>query len=359
MAKGAPATDARPWSRTNLLIKRAIESLGGSVKPVSCRHSDFFLQLQHGERRVVVSKTRSPFLTQVTQTLTNNKFVSREWMRAAGLPAIAGVLVDDGDDPLGESVAEFRSRYEAVVVKPNWGNRGVGVVGPLQTDKEFVHACLWARGLDRDEEVVVEPHIAGTDLRISVIGGKPVAAVEIVRPVLEASQQTVRASIEQLNADARRSTWDRPRLTSLDRIEPEEHLADLLKIFELELDRPLPQGRSLCLPGEEVEVLDRTDDIHPSWMAVAHDACACLGVDVGGVDFRGPRGGFLRAAAMDGPGWLLEVNVLPGLHLHALPTEGVSRPVFEAFVAYCLSLPGAPPPCATTPEGPPAGIAMF
>ena len=48
----------------------------------------------------------------------------------------------------------------------------------------------------------------------------------------------------------------------------------------------------------------------------------------------------------DGAACLLEVNVLPALHLHALPTIGAGRPVFAAFVAYCLQLPGAPEPCA-------------
>jgi hypothetical protein len=34
------------------------------------------------------------------------------------------------------------------------------------------------------------------------------------------------------------------------------------------------------------------------------------------------------------------------LHLHALPTQGAARPVFDRFVAYCLQLDGAPRPCA-------------
>jgi cyanophycin synthetase len=83
-------------------------------------------------------------------------------------------------------------------------------------------------------------------------------------------------------------------------------------------------------------------------VAVAERACALLGVDVGGVDLRGPLDAFARAPELSaGTAWLLEVNVLPALHLHALPTEGAARPVFEAFVAYCLQLPGAPAACAT------------
>ncbi|HET6585178.1 MAG TPA: hypothetical protein VFG69_17090, partial [Nannocystaceae bacterium] len=95
--------------------------------------------------------------------------------------------------------------------------------------------------------------------------------------------------------------------------------------------------------------IDRTDEIHPSWAEVACRACAQLGVDVGGVDFRGPARAFQMPATTRwtrGDACLLEVNVLPALHIHALPSRGRARPVFEAFVAYCLSLPGAPSPCA-------------
>jgi cyanophycin synthetase len=121
-------------------------------------------------------------------------------------------------------------------------------------------------------------------------------------------------------------------------------LADYLGVYGLAPDSPVPDGLCIELCGEEQEVIDVTDDIHPSWCSVAERACGLLGVDVGGVDFRGPREAFLTEAPASAV--LLEVNVLPALHLHALPTQGRPRKVFEAFVAYCLSMPGAPLPAA-------------
>jgi hypothetical protein len=73
-----------------------------------------------------------------------------------------------------------------------------------------------------------------------------------------------------------------------------------------------------------------------------------LGVDVGGVDLRGPIEAFARAprgAVAAGEACLLEVNVLPGC-ICTRCRRGAARPVFEAFVAYCLQLPGTPEPCA-------------
>lgn len=49
-----------------------------------------------------------------------------------------------------------------------------------------------------------------------------------------------------------------------------------------------------------------------------------LGVDVGGVDLRGPLASFVRAPRGGAEAWreaaILEVNALPALHYHALPT---------------------------------------
>ncbi|MCA9662047.1 MAG: hypothetical protein KC486_27155, partial [Myxococcales bacterium] len=60
---GAPPP--RSWSRTNQLIIAAAARLGVTAEPLSATETDFFLRLRRGERAVIISKTRSPFLTQV------------------------------------------------------------------------------------------------------------------------------------------------------------------------------------------------------------------------------------------------------------------------------------------------------
>ena len=135
-------------------------------------------------------------------------------------------------------------------------------------------------------------------------------------------------------------------MTSLDRID-EADLVTALACRGLDAKEVLPDGAMIELPFEEAEVIDRTEALHREWKEVAHRACSLLGVDVGGVDLRGTREDFSVSPGQGGPAALLEVNVLPALHLHALPTRGDTQPVFEAFVAYCLQMRGAPPPCAS------------
>jgi D-alanine-D-alanine ligase-like ATP-grasp enzyme len=341
------------WSRTNQLIIAAAERLGVVAEPIASVHSDFFVRLIGPDgRSVIISKTRSPYLTEVAQTLSNNKFIARELLARHGLPVITGLLLDESLDPAvdaqaGERAREFLAKHGRVVVKPNWGNRGIGIVTDVRDFEELLAGFAFARAHDRDEEVLLEPYVPGVNVRVAVIGGRFAAAAEVQRPALCGDgRRSVAELVTELNADARRGSWAQPSLRPLDRIE-DELVAELLEVRGFELETVLGEGERIDLCFEELEVIDRTDALHPGWIEVAVEAARLLGIDVAGVDLRGPADDLFAAPPAAGVGaGLVEVNALPALHLHVLPTRGQSRPVFEAFVAYCVQLPGAPEPCA-------------
>ncbi len=343
------------WSRTSQLIERAARALGVACTSVGSEHSDWLLRLATADRAVIVSKTRSPFLTQVAQTLANHKLTSRERIAVVDVPVVPGLLVDDTDDPRGPDVREQLRMHGRVTVKPNWGNRARGVVTDLRDLETCARAIELARGLDLDEEAIVEPHVDGINMRVAVIGGRFAAACEIARPrIVGDGERTFAQLLARFGDDPRRNDWRAPTLASFDAIELDEDGLAVLEVQGVRPDRVLAAGEVVELVGEESETTDRTDELHPSWAAAACRACARLGVDVGGVDLRGPAERFREPAPprwSPGEACLLEVNVLPALHVHALPSRGQPRPVFEAFVAYCLSLPGAPEPCAVVPAG--------
>lgn len=334
------------WSRTNRLIIAAAERLGVEWAPLGSEHSDFFLRLRAHGREVIISKTRSPFLTEVAQTLANNKFLAREQLERRGLPVIPGLLLDERRGP--EHAREYLDRWQQLVVKPNWGNRGVGVIGPIHDFEHLQAAYDHARAIDRDEEVLVEPFVPGINLRIAIVGGRFVAAAEIRRPrLIGDGRRSILELVAALNEDPSRAPSGESTLVVLDEIEL-DMVEDRLAPEGLELDDVLAPEREVELVFEEVEVIDRSDELDPGWIAVAEQAAALLGIDVAGVDLRGPADELLGAAPPERRlAGLLEVNALPALHLHELPTQGSPRPVFEDFVRYCLQLPGAPPIAAS------------
>jgi len=342
-------TAERRWSRTNRLIIEAAQRLGVEALPLTETETDFFLNLRDAERSVIISKTRSPFLTQLAQTLSNNKRVCRELLGAKGLPVLPDMFVD-GEHSLDEAGAEaLLAEHGAVTVKPNWGNRAAGLTVRVEDGEALRRAVVRALAEDRDEEALIQPYLPGTNLRVAVVGGRVEAVAEIRRPWLRGDgQQSPRELLAVHNQDARRASWQPQELLCLDQIPLDEGLGEHLEVYGLRVDDPLPAGFELEIISEEIEVIDRTEEVAPGWRTIAREACELLGVDVGGVDLRGPLEAFLEPPSAGPEAWrrgaILEINVLPALHLHALPTQGRARPVFEAFVAYCMSLPGAPAP---------------
>ncbi len=321
------------WSRTNRLLADAATRAGATVEELCDVHTDALVALRRGDRRVVVAKTRSPWLTAVANRLANNKYVSGHLLAAAGLPVVERVLVESLADP--DQTAASRAalaRWGTVVVKPNWGNRALGVTKGVRDWTALRRALMVALRADEDEEALIEPELAGVNLRVCVIGGEVVAACVIARPILRGDGTTTPTqAVAALNADPRRGVgWEAGTPTPLDRIEPDATWWATLRANGVAPDRPLPAGVDVEILPEEAETIDVTDLLHPRWADVAVRACAALGVDVGGVDL------VVADPARADDGFLLEVNCLPALHLHALPTRGAPRPVFDAFVAWCL-----------------------
>ena len=313
----------RPWSRTNRLILAAAANLGVEAEPLGSEHSDFFLRLRwpeapEGPRAVLISKTRSPYLTEVAQTLANNKFLSRELLAGRGVPTVPSLLLDDDADPRRDPATAARARdflgqCGALAVKPNWGNRGLGVVTEVRDFAALARAYAHARDLDRDEEVVLEPMLRGVNLRVAVIGGQAVAAAEIRRPMLRGDgRSTIQALLETLNADPRRGSWRRPALTSLDQIETED-LEARLAASNLSLEQVPAPGQELEISFEELEVIDRSDELHGHWLALAAEAARLLGARV---HVSGIRPALARA--------LVELGV-------ELPAAAIVRSVREAL----------------------------
>src|SRR6266540_6701788 len=152
--------------------------------------------------------------------------------------------------------------------------------------------------------------------------------------------QTVRALVEETNADPRRGIGHEKVLT---KIKLDEPATELLKKQGYGVDDVPPEDAFVKL-AETGNMstggisIDRTWEAHEENVEIAEEAARVIGLDVAGIDFLTPD---ISQPVRETGGAIVEVNAAPGFRMHTHPTEGepqyVARPVIDG-----LFPPGAP-----------------
>ncbi len=232
-----------------------------------------------------------------------NKFASAQLMGRAGLPVCRNFLATNAD----QAVSLAKSIGFPVVIKPNRSDFGIGVSLYLNSEVEVRHAFAQAR---RISEVVVEPHLDGTNYRLLVMYGRVVAAV--------------RQSPAQVTGDGSRSVRDLVAAVnssrtaflsgSLRKITLDAEAERILGTQGYALDDVPPDGTKVLLRhhsnlsvGGTMERV--TDQVHPDNAAMAVRAARVMYLDVAGIDFVTPD---ISASWTNGAGHIIEINTTPG-----------------------------------------------
>jgi cyanophycin synthetase len=318
------AGEVLPGPTTRVIIDAA-RARGIPVRRLLAGRSLF--QLGHGARLRRVYASATDRIGVVAQSISQDKALTKELLRAAGLPVPEGRPVQGAEDAW-TAACELGT---PVVVKPRDGDHGHGIGLNLRTREQVLVAYTRAR--ERSEEVLVERFVPGDDHRLLVIDGRVVAASRRRPPqVVGDGRSTVADLVERLNADPRRGD----EATSPRRI---------IRFGATELEALAEQGytpRSVPSTGARVlirrnshlrnggTVTDELDRAHPAVLAQAATAARVLGIDIAGID--------LVAEDIARPleaqrGAILEVNTGPGLNLHIAPWASTPRPVGDAIAA--------------------------
>ena len=291
--------------------------------PTSRLESDSLVQLGHGARRQRIWTAETDRTSAIAQDIAKDKEVTRALLRQLGVPM-----------PAGRSVKSPQEAWQAaqaiglpVVVKPQYGNQGDGVVIGISTREQVEAAFRFATPFGGD--VLVEELAHGAEHRLLVVGGKLAAAVRGNPAVVVGDgRQTVRALIDsQLNSDPRRG----PDLSyPLSPIEPNARVQLVLEQEGYTLDSVPEAGKQVTIQRNGNLGIDVTDQVHPEVARVVEFAARAVGLDIAGIDVLAEDIG--RPLAEQG-GVIIEVNAGPGLQMHLFPESGKPRPVGEAIVA--------------------------
>jgi D-alanine-D-alanine ligase-like ATP-grasp enzyme len=265
-------------------------------------------------------------LSAVDRYLTNDKELTKQVLRAQGLPVARGEVVTTVEDAL----TCLPGLDGPAVVKPIVGSNGRGIAVGVQSEPELQAAMRDA--LSRTQRVLVEECVISIDLRIAVVGGHSVAAMmRVPANVLGDGVSTVAQLIDQKNAHRAANAYHKfVPITVTAGTEAQ------LARYGLRLDSvPQPGFRAflhykanLSAGGDSIDLTDR---IHPGFLRLAEAALGCFrSADHGGID--------ILAERFDQPpeaqrAIICEINCNNDLPIHVFPLFGKSIDVADLEVA--------------------------
>jgi cyanophycin synthetase len=261
----------------------------------------------------------------VSESIAQDKDLSKRLLQAAGVPVPIGRPVTDPDD----AWAVAQEIGLPVVLKPQDGNQGKGVTVNVASRE---HLDIAFKAAAEIGEVMVEKYLPGNDFRMLVVGDKLIAAARRDPPhVIGDGVNTVRQLVDKVNADPRRGEG---HATSLTKIRFDDIAIARLDVQGLKPESVPEKGRRVILRNNANlstggTATDVTDDVHPEVAKRAVAAAQMVGLHVCGVDVVCET--VLRPLE-EQSGGIVEVNAAPGLRMHLSPSFGKGRNVGEAII---------------------------
>jgi cyanophycin synthetase len=284
------------------------------------------VQFGWGARQRRIQAAEVDATSAVSESIAQDKDLTKKLLRAAGVPVPGGRPVAGLDD--GWAVAQELGL--PVVVKPQGGNQGKGVTVNI-TDR--AHFEIAYRVAEEIGEVMVESFLPGSDFRMLVVGDQLVAAARRDPPhVTGDGTRTVRHLVDEVNRDPRRGEG---HATSLTKIRLDDIAVARLAAQGFTPESVPDKGRRVVLRNNANlstggTATDVTDDVHPEVAARVVTAAQMIGLHVCGVDVVCES--VLRPLE-EQHGGIVEVNAAPGLRMHLNPSYGKGRAVGEAIAA--------------------------
>ncbi|WP_294405449.1 cyanophycin synthetase [uncultured Clostridium sp.] len=217
-----------------------------------------------------------------------------------------------------------------VVLKPQFGNKGKGVMLNLNNEKELIKA--YNSLLKKTKDIIIEKYVLGNDYRVCVVDNKVVAASLRIAPfVIGNGVSTLKQLIDELNKDPLRGEDHEKPLTT---IKFDEELCNCISRQGISLDY-IPQIGEKIILRENANLstggmaVDCTDDICEENIDYCIRAAKALGLDICGIDICTKD---IAVPINKQGGIVMEVNSAPGIRMHHFPSKGKKRDVGKAIV---------------------------
>jgi len=322
-----------PWLQYTIydldqkLIADAAQRLGLSVEWLSGKKH--LMLLGSDRASCLFDHNMATGTSYAHRSVTGNKDLTKHILARAGLPVAEGVVVTS----FGRALRYLKRAGGPMVLKPRRASGGHGVTLGVVNEDDLTRA--WAEATRYTKRVIMERFITGDDLRVMVVGGRAVSAIQRVPARVQGDGRSdVAALIEAKNAARARNPHLRGRPIVID-----DGLILTLRALGLDLRSvpaqgqtvPLRQIANLSAGGDSLSVHEL---VHPGLLRLAERAIAAFpGLEHGGVDLIVPD---LAADPTGQAVVVCEVNTNNVICPHHFPLHGPPVDVAEAMVRWYL-----------------------
>ncbi|WP_159591838.1 bifunctional glutamate--cysteine ligase GshA/glutathione synthetase GshB [Streptococcus halichoeri] len=255
-----------------------------------------------------------------------NKSVTKRLLRDAGFPT-----------PTGQEFSERQAAIDAfsylaqqaIVIKPKSTNFGLGisVFQKPPTFKDFAKAVDLA--FAEDSAIIIEEFVAGTEYRFFVLDGKCEAVLlRVPANVVGDGKHTIRQLVAQKNASPlrgsnHRSPLEKIKLGDIERLMLAQEGYDETSILPQGVSVTLRRNSNISTGGDSI---DMTDQMDPSYKALAAQMAQACGAWVCGVDLIIPDYR-LKASQNEPHCSCIELNFNPLMYMHTYPYKGPGQAI--------------------------------
>ncbi|NLJ18735.1 acylphosphatase [Globicatella sulfidifaciens] len=310
------------------MLQTNLENMGLSVLNI-----DSYKMINTEGNRLLFLRSDSSSLGSLARTIARNKFLTKDFLKLAGLSVVQSELFENTEK---DKAKAFARQLKSAVVKPLLGNQARGVTIGVETDAEFDLAWDDALKITKGKILIEENFTNGILARYLVVDGKCVSVVEFPYPcVIGNGKDTIEELITQKN-ECRKLN---PHL-SQGLIKISKTTSKYLKQQGYTLSSIPTNGTKVILdqkanPKIGSDTVDITDNVHPLFKRLAEKATNAIpGLTVSGIDMLALD--HTKEPTTDNYS-IIEMNNRPGLGGHIYTLYGYPRDVIKTIAQHMVN----------------------
>ncbi|MFZ7223690.1 bifunctional glutamate--cysteine ligase GshA/glutathione synthetase GshB [Avibacterium avium] len=296
------------------------------IKTEILDEQDQFLCLQVGDHiEYVKNGNMTSKDSYISPLIMENKVVTKKVLHKAGFNVPQSLEFTSAEQAIA-NYGLFEGR--AVVIKPKSTNYGLGITifqQGVSNREDFAKAIEIA--FREDKEVMVEDYLSGTEYRFFVLGDETLAVLlrvpaNVVGDGKHSVAELVAAKNDHpLRGDGSRTPLKKIALGDIEKLQLKEQGLTVDSIPEAGRIVQLRANSNISTGGDSI---DMTDEMHPSYKALAVGITKAMGAAVCGVDLIIPA--LHKPAEPSLQSWgVIEANFNPMMMMHIFPYSGKSR----------------------------------